>query len=121
MSEALVLLPQLSISLLSWIQLMLSMNRFRGVRNFTRTDVWAFMLFLHGAFVRWIAALSVRSHNPTYQITSSAISAALSWTSFVVVYNEDFLIPTRQQAWALLMSLSINLLWEVNNRIVFNI
>jgi hypothetical protein len=120
MKEALVLLPQLGISILAWVQLVLSMNRYRGIHKLTRTDVWAFMLFLHSAFVRWIAALSIRSHI-VYQLSSSLIAATLSWTSFVVVYNEDFVLPTRQQAWALLMSLAITGLWELNNRIVFNL
>lgn len=121
MKETVALFPHLGISVLSWLQLVFSMNRFYGIKKFKVIDAWAFMLFLHGAFVRWIAALAIRTHNPFYQLTASMIGAALSWTSFVVVYNGDFVLPTRQQTFALLITLLITMLWELNNRIIFNL
>ncbi len=120
MSTLVVLLPQIGISIVSWLQLVFSMNRYRGVLAFTVTDMWALLLFLHGGFVRWIAALSVRTMNLEFQLMVSLIGAALGWASFVVVFNGGFVLPTRQQSVALLMSLIITALWEVNNRLIFH-
>ena len=113
-----ILLPQFLISVLSWIQLILSMNRFRGVCMFTRTDVWALVVFLHSGFVRWIAALAVRGSTLRVQIFAAFVGTVLSWISFVIVFNEGFLLPSRQQWWALMMSVFVTSLWEVNSRLV---
>lgn len=113
-----ILIPQFSIGIVSWIQLILSMNRFRGVCQFTRTDVWALVVFLHSGFVRWIAALAIRGSSLAFQVFVAFVGTVLSWISFVIVFNEGFLIPSRQQWWALGMSVVVTSLWEVNNRLV---
>jgi hypothetical protein len=118
MHAFMLLIPQFMISFVSWIQLILSMNRFRGIQKFSRTDAWALVVFLHAAFVRWIAALAVVGSSMQYQIFAALVSATLGWISFVVVFNEGFLIPSQQQIIALVMSIIITLLWEVNNRIL---
>ena len=116
-----ILLPQLGISILSWIQLILSMNRYRGMFRFTRHDMWALLLFLQSGFVRWIAALALRTSSISFQISAAFIGTAMSWTSFIVVYNDDFVLPSRQQAGALAISAVITILWEVGNRLVFEL
>jgi hypothetical protein len=116
-----VLLPQMGISVLSWIQLILSMNRYRGVFRFTWHDMWALLLFLQSGFVRWIAALALRSSSVALQIAAAFVGTAMTWASFVVVFNDDFVLPSRQQAVALGMSLLITTLWEVSNRLVFEL
>lgn len=116
-----ILLPQMGISIVSWGQLLLSMNRYRGACSFTRNDLWALLLFVHGGFVRWIAALSLRTSSVTFQLTAAFLGAAIGWASFVIVFNEDFTLPTRQQTWALLLSLVITGLWEANNRLLFEL
>ena len=116
-----ILIPQFTISFISWIQLILSMNRFRGVCMFTRTDMWAFIVFLHAGFVRWIAALATHSNDIEFQFIASLIGSTLSWISFVVVFNEGFQLPSRQQWWALLMLNIITSLWEVNNRLILQL
>ena len=113
-----ILLPQFLISVVSWIQLILSMNRYRGMCMFTRTDLWALIVFLHSGFVRWIAALAIRGSTLRFQIFAAFIGPLLSWISFVIVFNEGFLIPSRQQWWALAMSVLVTSLWEINNRLV---
>ena len=121
MQAYLLLIPQFLISLVSWLQLILSINRFRGFYQFSRNDVWGLLVFLHAAFVRWIAALAVVGSSVRFQIFAAYVSAVLGWISFVVVFNEGFLLPSRQQAIALAMSLVITTLWEVNNRILTNL
>lgn len=105
------------ISMVSWIQLILSMNRYHGILRFSRADVWALLLFLHGGLVRWIAALSLTSGTLRFQILSALVGAILSWISFVVVFNAGFILPSHQQLWALVMSLLITALWEISNRL----
>ena len=113
-----ILIPQMLISLISWIQLILSMNRYRGVCMFKRTDLWGLLLFIHGGFVRWIATLAIRVSSLPFQVFTAMVGATMSWTSFVIVFNEGFRLPSRQQIWALIMSLIVTSLWEVNNRMI---
>lgn len=118
MQRALILLPHMGISVVSWIQLLLSMNRYRGVRHFSRADLWALLLFLHGGLVRWVSAMSMATENPRFQILSAAVGTTLGWVSFVVIFNAGFVFPSRQQWLAFVMSLIITTLWEVSNRLV---
>ena len=121
MEAYLLLIPQFLISLVSWLQLILSINRFRGFYQVSRNDIWSLLVFLHAAFVRWIAALAVVGSSVRFQIFAAYVSAVLGWISFVVVFNEGFLLPSRQQVIALAMSLVITTLWEINNRILTNL
>lgn len=116
-AQALILLPQLFISIVSWIQLILSMNRFRGVLHFSRADAWALLLILHSGLVRWIATLSITNYTLSFQIVSALVGSLLAWISFVVIFNSGFILPSYQQLWALVMSLIITTLWEVTNRL----
>lgn len=114
-----ILVPQLCISVVSWIQLVFSMNRFRGFHRFTTMDMWALLLFIHSGFVRWIAALAVKTSSVEFQITAALVSSTLGWISFVVVFNECFSFPSRQQRYSLFLSIIATGLWEVSNRLVF--
>ena len=58
--RAYILLPQMAISAISWIQLLLSMNKFRGVTA-KRVDAWALLLRGDGGLVRWVAAAAMRT------------------------------------------------------------
>lgn len=115
-----LLLPQLGISLTSWAQMVLSMNRYKGCCRFRLSDLWGLVLLVHAGFVRWIATLATRSDTLLFQISASVIAAILGWVSFVVIFNGDFLLPTRQQTLSLVMSLVVTMLWEINNRILFH-
>lgn len=114
----LLLLPQLAIGLVSWAQIIFVQNRFKGCCVFQYTDLWGLLLLIHGSFVRWIAALATYSRSLTFQLTAACVGATLGWTSFVVIYNQDFLLPTKQQTWSLLMSLVVTVLWELHNRVL---
>ena len=113
-----LLWPQFAISLVSWLQLLLSMNRYRGLRRLSRADIWALLLLLHAALLRWVAAVAVRRGSMALQLTAAGVGACLAWIAFVVVFNESFLLPSRQQMGALLMSLVVTSLWEINGRLV---
>ena len=116
-----ILLPQFGISIVSWAQLVFSMNRYRGFCGFTMTDLWALLIFTLAAIIRWIATMSIRTSSLEFQIFVSFIGAALAWNSFVLVFNQSFVLPTMQQTAALLMSLVVTGLWEVNNRLVYEL
>lgn len=117
----LLLLPQLAISVVSWAQIILSINKFKGACSFRETDVWGLLILIHGAFMRWIATLATRTSPIWFQMTAALVAAAIGWTSFVVIFNEDFLLPTRQQTLSLVMSLVVTVLWETNNRMLYDL
>lgn len=119
--EYVLLIPQVCISAVSWGQYIFSVNRYRGAMNLTTSDLVSFIVLMNSALVRWVATLAVRSDNVTFQMLSAFIGSTLGWAAFVLVYNEDFLIPTRQQMMALLLSLTITMLWEINGRLVYEL
>jgi len=117
----LILIPQVAISLLSWVQIVLSINRFDGVLEIGRINLWGLLLFLYTAFLRWIATLALRTELFHFQWLAALLAATIAWVGFVVIFNGDFFIPTRQQALSLLASLAITMLWEVNNRMLIQL
>lgn len=116
MSRSYILIPHLGISLVSWFQIILSMNRYKGILHFLRTDLWSLLIFLHGGLVRWVSAVSLTMEDTVhFQLLSAIVGTTLSWISFVLIFNRDVIIPSYQQFWALFMSLVITLLWEFSN------
>ena len=89
--------------------------------NLTTSDLVSFIVLMNSALVRWVATLAVRSENVVFQMVSAFLGSTLGWTSFILVYNEDFLVPTKQQMVALLLSLTITMLWEINSRLVYEL
>ena len=121
MDATIVIAPQVAISVVSWLYLVLSMNRYRGVFNFRRVDLWSFLIYVHAGFIRWVAALALYKKDVAMQIVSSLLGSTLAWVSFVIVFNDAFLVPSYQQWVALVMSLVVTALWEVQNRLVFDL
>ena len=119
--EYLVFLPQLLISVTAWLQLILSLNRFTSIYNFTRIDLFGLVLFLLGGVVRWVAALAVRTHSFAFQLFCAGLGNLIRSTAFVIVYNCALILPTRQQIVALILSVIITLLWEIQTRMIFDI
>lgn len=115
----LILLPQYLISLTTWLQIVLSMNRFRGMGAFSYTDLWALLLLLLSAHMRWIATVALQVAGLETQVASSTLGSILSWAAFVIVFNSNFSAPSAQQWFALFMSVFVILGWEVQNRMIF--
>ena len=111
----------LAIGGVSWLQLVLVMNKYRGVTRFSRNDLWGFLLCLHGGIVRWISSLALQTSSLPFQLGTALVASAISWASLFVVFNDGFGFPTRQQVASLLMALLVTALWEVNNQIVVNL
>lgn len=115
MTEAvvyLILLPQ---------TVVLAVNMYKSVLQLNHTDLWCLLFLLHAGFVRWIATLAVRSSSVSFQALASIIAAILCWLAFVVFFNKDFVLPTRQQTWALVMSIAVTALWEISTRMQFSL
>lgn len=117
----LILAPQVGISLVSWLQLVFSMNRYHGVTRFERIDLWALLLLMHGAFVRWMAALALVASSLPLQVAMALVASAISWAGFVLVFNAGLHLPSRQQWLALAMSVAVTLLWEVHNHLLLEV
>ena len=113
-----LLLVQTGIGAVSWLQLVLSMNRFRGCAHFHRADLWALIIMMHASLLRWIGVMSTRTMSFTFQVIASNIAAMLTWCAFIVVFNNGFRPPTRQQAWVFVLSLAITSLWGISDRLL---
>jgi len=114
-----LLLPQLAIVFISWIQLIFSLNRFKGLLKFTSPELSAFYLFIISGACKWVAALSIRTNSFGFQLTSSLIGTALYGSAFVILYNNEFDMPSKQQTIGLFLSLITSSLWEVQHRMVW--
>ena len=114
-----LLLPQIAIVFISWIQLIFSLNRFKGLLKFTSPELSAFYLFIISGACKWVAALSIRTNSFGFQLASSLIGTALYGSAFVILYNNEFGIPSKQQTIGLFLSLITSSLWEVQHRMVW--
>ncbi len=114
-----LLLPQIAIVFISWIQLILSLNRFKGFLKFTSPELSAFYLFIISGACKWVAALSIRTNSFGFQLSSSLVGTALYGAAFVVLYNNEFGLPTKQQSVGLALSLVTSALWEIQHRMVW--
>lgn len=120
-ADLVVFIPHALIASVSWLQLLLSMNRYRGVLRFARVDLWSLLLFLHAGVVRWVSALAAQRSSFAFQLLSAIVAAAIGWIGFVVVFNGGFVLPTRQQWSSLLFGLVVATLWEVSYRLVIDL
>lgn len=114
-----LLLPQIAIVFISWIQLIFSLNRFNGLLKFTSPELSAFYLFIISGACKWVAALSIRTNSFGFQLASSLIGTALYGSAFVILYNNEFGMPSKQQTIGLFLSLITSSLWEIQHRMVW--
>jgi hypothetical protein len=119
--EFVVMIPQTLIALISWFQLILSLNKFTSIRAFSTVDFYGLILFMLGGILRWIAALAVRNYSIEFQVCSAALGTLIKSTAFIIIFNCSFQLPTVQQFIALLLSVVITSLWEIQNRLVFGL
>lgn len=119
-SEYYILLPQIAIVFISWIQLIFSLNRFRGFLKFTASEMSAFYLFVISGACKWVASLSIKTNSFGFQLTSSLIGTALYGSAFVILYNNKFELPSKQQFIGILLSLVTSSLWETQHRLVYS-
>jgi hypothetical protein len=120
MPPSLLLLPHLAISLVSWMQIVLSLNRFSGVARFTRPEMVGLCIYIFTAFVRWTASLATTNASFLFQLGAASIGGMMSFTAFIIIYNDRIDIPTRQQRNSIVLVMLITALWEAVSRMLMN-
>lgn len=115
-----LVLPQILIVFISWIQLVFSLNRFKGILKFTSAEMSSFYLFIISGACKWVSALSL-NNSFAIQMFSSLIGTALYGAGFVILYNNEFTTPSQQQFIGLFLSLITATLWEIQNRLVYDL
>ena len=117
----LLLLPHLAIQFISWIQVVLSLNRFSGIARFTRAEVFGLIVYICTAFVRWTASLATTNASFVFQVTAAVIGGLMSFTAFIIIYNDRIDLPTRQQRNSILLVVVITTLWETVSRMMMSV
>ena len=101
------------ISVVSWWQLIFSMNRYRGAANFRPLELWALFLFGVRACIYWVASVAADTGPFSLQLVASGLATFLSWEAFVIVYNQRWGLPSWQQLLAVVLSTIIAGTWEL--------
>ena len=118
---SLLLLPHLAIQIVTWIQIVLSLNRFNGIMRFTRPEIAGLVIYLCTAFVRWTASLATTNASFMFQVVTACIGGLMSFTAFIIIFNDRVDMPTRQQRNSLLLVLVITSLWEAVSRMMMTV
>lgn len=119
--EYILILPQILIVFISWMQLIFSLNRFKGILKFSSAELSSFYLFIISGACKWVSALSIKQNSFLFQLISSSIGTCLYGAGFVILYNDKFDVPSRQQNIGLFLSLVTSTLWEIQNRLVYKL
>jgi hypothetical protein len=115
-----VLLVQLGVSVVSWLASMLSLNRLSRIRRFTPAELYGALLYAIAAIVRTFAALATKSGSYVTQACTAFVGSTVSWVSFIVIYNNEIVLPTKQQLNAIALSVAATGFWEMQNYIVIH-
>lgn len=110
------------IAVASWLRLLLSMNRV----SLSLSSLWcggnsvaasirttSLFLFLVSGVCYLAAALAIMTQSPYVQFAASFVASVLSWISFVIIFNENYSCPSREQFGALFQIVLLSILWEV--------
>ena len=112
--DNLILLPHFGIAILAWFQFLLTLNRFEGIFNLSRAQLFALFMFLSTALIRWISSLSlVNDASFAFQSFTATIASLLTSSAYVITVNNDCILPSRQQALSLVLAACITFLWEM--------
>lgn len=113
-SLTLVFLPQVLIAVVTWLQVVVSLPSRR--KRIKLISLW---LLFFSAVVRYVAALSLYHIYLTLQFSAAICGAALNWIGYILLLNDDVMLPSGVQTLSLLNSVIVTMLWEVSNYIVF--
>jgi hypothetical protein len=114
-----LLFPHLAIQVISWLQVVLSLNRFRGFFLLTTPELVGLGMYTTSAVIRWAASLAARNAAFYFQLSLALVSAMLGWGAFVIIYNDRIELPTRQQMSSIGLVVLVTVLWEVVTRLLF--
>jgi len=112
---------QLAIAAFGWAQTILSLNRFRGLRRITHAEWYALAINMGSAAVRVVASLAAASASFALQLTAATVGSLLSWTAFLLIYNDEVRLPSWQQTQSIALGLVSTAMWELNGRIIVSL
>ena len=113
-----IVLPHAAIALVNWGNIILSLNKFRGLRAFTPSEYLALLILMVSALVGGVTSLATRTSQFYFQLAAAFVRALMTWAAFVLVFNGSLTPPTVQQGQALVLALVSTGLWEVINRMM---
>ena len=116
--EAWGILPALAIAALGWIYSIFLLNKFKSFDRITRSEWLALSLYMVGGYSAWIGEMSIsKTYLTSLQIFAAIFRTSINWLAFIFIVNGRFLV-TRQQAGALVLTIIITVLWEIQHIIV---
>ena len=119
-SQLIIIVPHLVIGVVAYLQTIFSLNRFQGLQKTTGPEAVSFGIFLVTGLVRWVNSLAAMTSSFAIQLTCGIIASMLSWSAFVILYNNKIELPSRQQMESLLFSLLSAALWETVTRLMMD-
>ena len=117
--DAYLLIPQLLISILGWLRTLLALNRMKW--RITMAEGLGLVLFTSAGLVRCVTALSTRRSGIVLQLASAVVASLMVWAAFIVIFNNRFVPPTRQQWHSMILVIAVSSLWEAHSRIMVNL
>ena len=113
-----LVIPAASIGLLSWFSTLFILNRYKTLSGFSKVEILAVLPFLLTGFGGWVAELCILKEELFgLQVVASLYRTTMAWLGMLMIVNGRFLV-TSQQLFALILSITTNLLWEWQHRIV---
>ena len=114
-----VVLPvQMFISFIGWTSTMLALNRIKICHRLTDAERFGALLYFATAFIRTVTALATKSGIEWVQASTALIGSTISWAAFIIIFNDNVMLPTRQQFYAIALSATATAAWELQNYIV---
>lgn len=115
-----LIFPQLAIVVITWIQTIFSLNRYKSILKFSPPELTGFLLFLISGTNKWVAALATKKNSFAFQLTSSLVGTLLYSSGFVIIYNNNFSLASKQQWFSILLSAVVTICWEYQGRILMD-
>lgn len=110
-----------TIAIVSWLQVLLSMNLFNIsllTAIYSRVRSSALLLYLAAGMCYYASALAIMENQPLIQFSASLIASFFSWAGFVAIFSGTYALPTKQQFGSLAQILLLSALWEARAYIV---
>ena len=115
-------LPQIGISIIGWFSTILSLNRFRcKVNEYSSPEKIAFLLYLIASFTRVVAGGATVRKNFPMQLISGILGSLLTFAAFIMIYNNNLELPSKQQIQSIFLVMLTTGLREIHARIFMTI
>ena len=112
---------QVTISLVSWAQSLLTFDRWRWTNAFSAAEFLGLGLYLVAAAVRVVAGVATAISSLAVQLLAAVLGSLLAWSAFLIVYNDAIRLPSRQQFQTVALGVVSTFLWEMSSRLVVRV